>query len=291
MFIFPILITAVQVICAILVGSFVYDIMHYMCHQSPKNSFLKRIASYHLVHHSFYGRALKYVDSKMEANRNQHIILECVAFLLGASLFSIFTLNWISWLIACGLIIAKCGYEYIHEGKDYQHRELETVPAVKGLASSIFVGGNYHALHHIYPEAYFSSVLGLFDFVFGKLAYFKTKKIHFDIQDSHFTETLQETVLGAGAKLSETNIADILVISKNKDTKAKIDAFYEANKSTAKKKIAPEVWVIGHDVDYKKLDTPADLYVREIILDEHQLKSSMTISKVWPKIIRNYQVI
>jgi hypothetical protein len=184
------------------------------------------------------------------------------------------------------LIIAKCIYEYIHEGKDYQHVELDSVPAIKGLLGSIFVGRNYHALHHIYPEVYFSSVIGLFDFVFGKLAYFKTKKIYFDIENSHFVENLKETALSNGAKLSETMNCDILVINKSENTKTKIQEFYEINKD---KKIAPEIWVITHKAE--NLESPENLYIREIILSKKDLDSSLSISKVWPKLIRNYQIM
>ena len=47
---------------------------------------------------------------------------------------------------------------------DYNHMAMDRVSGQQGL---LWVGQNYHAMHHVYPNNFFSSFANVFDLIFG----------------------------------------------------------------------------------------------------------------------------
>lgn len=258
---------------AFFLGTVVNDFFHYFFHYAlrSENPLLHRIGKIHIAHHLFYSRSLQINKKWLKKNLFHHVlpeycittftILVCLVFfdyraILGAIIFEtlIFVRTWSS------------------HGIDTHHRPLTKLLSARG---GFFVSREYHALHHIYPTRYYSSVIKLVDYLFGTAQSLAGKKIVMTGANgalgSHMKNLLEKegailTTLKFGIDYTYENYAafndplskaDILFLchgSKYKNAEqANCDSFVEIIelfKKVGKRKTAPlEIWAVGSEIE------------------------------------------
>lgn len=154
-----------QAIFAFLLATFIFDICHYVLHQclKSKRSWLRTIGRLHLHHHRFLTPSLHIEKSATLPNLRFHIVLEqsiqCLA-ILACHLF----LPWTAIYIALILQFIILGNILYTRGIDRHHQPQAQLKAYR---RPFFVDANYHALHHVYPQYFFSSYIKLLDIILG----------------------------------------------------------------------------------------------------------------------------
>lgn len=173
--IFTAITIAFQSLIAFLIGTVFFDVIHYCLHQGlkSKRSWLKKIGHLHISHHHFYTTSLKIDKSWAKKNLTQHVILEYALQMSG-----IFLCFW--FLPALPVFLAAlfdtCIFIHIcyRRGIDGHHVPYEHLSAYRG---GIFVGADYHALHHVYINQFFGSYVKVIDYVMGTAHHLAGKKI------------------------------------------------------------------------------------------------------------------
>lgn len=150
----------------IFLGSTVaFDVIHYLLHAAAKSSspLLRRVGALHAVHHAFLDRSLVIHRELLGANITHHVIPE---FLTQAS----FSLLLLSFLPSRPVFVALSVQSVVFlsilstRGMDINHRSIARLRAYR---PTYFCVPRYHALHHVHPDAYFSSWIKLFDHLAG----------------------------------------------------------------------------------------------------------------------------
>jgi len=155
-----------QAVTAFLLGTLLFDLVHYLLHHCLKstNQWLQWLGKLHLVHHHFYTPMLQINEKWTAANLRTHAVMEYVVQMTGILVcLSIFSPPAIilAALFQTGLSAAVILYWH---GVDPHHQPLSRLPSYVG---GPWVTRNYHALHHVYPANYYSSYLKLLDFLLG----------------------------------------------------------------------------------------------------------------------------
>ncbi len=160
------LIIFAEALLAFFMGTILFDLVHYGFHYclTAKFKFLQRIGYLHSSHHRFFPASLTIQNKWIRANLLQHIGCEYFFQVLG-SLLCLFFLSSIAIGLAIGFetLIFLC--VYVCRGVDLHHRPYQNnLPSFRG---GPWVSADYHALHHIYPNNFFSSYLKIVDYIFG----------------------------------------------------------------------------------------------------------------------------
>ncbi|KAL4796547.1 hypothetical protein BDV19DRAFT_388054 [Aspergillus venezuelensis] len=159
-----------------LISSLFFDTAHFLLHRWSKSRYkaLRCLARCHSYHHLYYNRSLKFDNKYRWKNACVALPLEMVCLCTGA------LLGWLSLLQLPGLcgrsfgstpLLAVIALHMIRifmvvcmRGRDSNHVVYETVPKDQGW---LFVGPQFHALHHVYPDRYMGSVMRMFDWIAG----------------------------------------------------------------------------------------------------------------------------
>ncbi len=164
-----------QAIAAYLIGTLVFDLIHYMFHRflESNHKILKAIGHLHLSHHRFYTSDLTIQPEWTKKNLLNHVLVEYTVHML--SIFScILFFNPIA--IFAAALFETCifiGVCYC-QGRDAHHKIYDILPAYRG---SLFVSAEYHAMHHLHPTKFFSSSIKLLDYLLGSACHLKGKHI------------------------------------------------------------------------------------------------------------------
>ncbi|KAI9373564.1 hypothetical protein BJX61DRAFT_552164 [Aspergillus egyptiacus] len=164
-------------------GSIFFDVAHYFFHQWSTSQWraLRWLSRCHQFHHLYYNRSLTFNRRYLRQNSWIALPLEAACLLTGS------LLGW-----ACFLQLASLSNNYrqlhcpIHplitvmtvhvvrtlvvislHGKDSNHRDEANYPIVPKDPHWLFVGPQFHALHHLHPDRYMGSVVKIFDWVAG----------------------------------------------------------------------------------------------------------------------------
>ncbi len=162
------LVYGVEGVVLFLVASVFFDVVHYILHQFLKShiGLLRRIGALHQAHHDFFNEALRFDERYARANLFQHVIPEYanqVAFtVLGYFVVGV-------WPVVVALAIETLIFLMVvfRMGMDEHHLSIEKRPAKRNHAAGLFVTADYHSLHHIHPDRYFSSYVTVFDRLMG----------------------------------------------------------------------------------------------------------------------------
>ncbi|PYH79065.1 hypothetical protein BO82DRAFT_341400 [Aspergillus uvarum CBS 121591] len=187
-----------------LTGTVFFDGMHYLLHRWARSEWklLRQLSRYHQYHHLYYGRMLQFNPKYSRLNARIALPLELFCQLLGSVL---------GWALARAVALSPSGHSdrgalllvllvqtgraltvILNDGKDSNHISYDTVPKDR---SWTFVGPEYHALHHHYPDKYMGSATKLFDWVAGT-AYSLRGKIVVIIGDSgDFGQAMEKHLL------------------------------------------------------------------------------------------------
>ncbi len=164
-----------QGIVAFLIGTLLYDIVHYLFHifLRSKNKILKKIGGIHLSHHRFFPPNLKFNSKLTNMNLLHHVVVEYITQFIGTSLCFFFFSSLAVWLAI--LLESLIFLAVLHwKGIDPHHKSYANLPVNQG---GMFVSSAYHALHHIYPTNFFSGYIKLLDYLLGTAQQLKNKRI------------------------------------------------------------------------------------------------------------------
>ncbi len=252
-------------IIIIILNSFVFDCIHYGLHQSHSKS--------HRCHHLFLNKSLQIAPKFRHSNLIGHVLMEFLSKLITCFLclfyFSLLNVVW-AVLFEMGVLI----YVIYHRGEDPNHR---TIKKLQRNSLRPYITSSYHALHHVYPNAYFSSHHPLFDWLFGTACPIKGRTFLVTGSRGAFGREMVLALEKKGAKVldilpnreawqtldkvtfsQQLNDVDVLVLahgSKHNETQENnvisqkwlIDSFLGGKKN---KKVLPEIWGLGSELEF-----------------------------------------
>ncbi|KAE8423923.1 hypothetical protein BDV36DRAFT_303275 [Aspergillus pseudocaelatus] len=190
-------------------GSVFFDTAHYLLHQWSKSQwrFLRWLSWCHQFHHLYYNRSLKFNNRYLRQNAWISLPLEMLSKILGSV---------VGWFFARSLItdangnpdttplIVVSAFEFIRtmvvitmSGRDSNHIAFDTVPKDR---SWLFVGPEFHALHHVYPDRYMGSMVKLFDWVAGTAYFVRNKRVVLTGGSGAFGRAIEKQLLAEGVK-------------------------------------------------------------------------------------------
>lgn len=146
-------------------GTTLFDVIHWILHKFEYSRFalLRFLGSLHAIHHDFLDRNMKLQRKYRWGNILHHVIPETVTGIVGVALLG-FVFGWLPAAIVIGIrLVMFVGYIW-QLGEDITHREKNRIAAHRSL---IWVGPEYHALHHVYVNQHYSSFVAVFDLTFG----------------------------------------------------------------------------------------------------------------------------
>ncbi len=160
-----ILIAVPQVLALFLASTVAFDVVHYALHVAARSRHrvLRAVGGLHEVHHRFLDRELHLHPEMLRRNLLCHVIPEYLTQ-VSASLALLFVFPQGIVLATLGLQTAVFAGILACRGIDVNHRPRTRIPAYRPLW---FCLPEYHALHHAYPRAHYSSWIKLFDQVMG----------------------------------------------------------------------------------------------------------------------------
>lgn len=154
-----------QATAAFLLATLLFDFIHYLMHRFMKSNFiiLRKIGSWHSVHHRFFPSDLTIKKEWAESNLYRHVTLEYLVQIIGIFICGFF-INIFATLLAFLFSTIIFIMVWRNRGEDKHHRSYTILPAHSG---GLFVSAHYHALHHVYPNNFFSSYIKVLDYILG----------------------------------------------------------------------------------------------------------------------------
>ncbi|PYI34534.1 hypothetical protein BP00DRAFT_423027 [Aspergillus indologenus CBS 114.80] len=263
-----------------LTGTIFFDGMHYLLHRWARSEWklLRQLSRYHQYHHLYYGRLLQFNPKYSRLNARIALPLELFCQLLGSVL---------GWSLARAVCLSPSGHSdrralllvllvqtgraltvILNDGKDSNHISYDTVPKDRSWA---FVGPEYHALHHHYPDKYMGSAIKLFDWVAGTAYSLRGKTVVMVGGSGDFGQAMEKHLLEERVKcIYQQNVhpscsqqdiarlvamleeADILILAHdtqridgtvpNSTSVIRIIPEFLRFKATRRAKVLPEIW-------------------------------------------------
>ena len=194
-------------IVLLLLATIVFDVIHVVLHKLARSEqpLLARIGALHTVHHEFLDRDLHIHEDKQLANVFCHVAPEfIVQLVVTAALAPLFPPASVvtALLIECGAFI------FIMWGKpgiDVNHKHVDQLKAYEPL---YFCVPEYHLLHHVYPDAFFSSWIKTLDHLLGTGISLRHRRVLMTHAASSIGDALQRGLQRSGAKVSYVNGRD-----------------------------------------------------------------------------------
>jgi sterol desaturase/sphingolipid hydroxylase (fatty acid hydroxylase superfamily) len=169
-----VLIWVLQAFVVFVASSLLFDALHWLLHRwgRSRNRLLRRFSRWHWVHHRFLDRKMQVHPELVWKNIVYHVLPEAGTALAGTVAFLlVFPWQPVAAVVVVRLIML--GFVIKDEGMDVNHMSMDRVGGRQGLW---WVNANYHAMHHVYPNNFFSSLSNVFDLVFGTTCQFKNRK-------------------------------------------------------------------------------------------------------------------
>lgn len=254
-------------------STFLFDVLHYLLHrwQASRFRLLRTFARWHLVHHHFLDRKMRVHPGLARANLRYHIIPEYLTWLAGTLPF-LLVFPWQAVAIMVVAYTVRLVVTIRQEGVDNHHMAMERVD---GQHRQFKVGDSYHALHHIYPDGFYSSSVNLFDLIFGTAVSFRHRRFLVTGASGAYGSAMVKRLKRLGAEVRslkhdvdftadsveaarrDLEWAEVLVLAhgaKSEDCDnanhrtfvALIDAFAEIG---VDRLTPPEVWAVGSEAE------------------------------------------
>ena len=271
--IWTVVVFALQAILAFVVSTALFDALHWTLHRWETSRFniLRTFSSWHWVHHKFLGLDMQINPAYARQNIWFHILPEYLTSLAGTLVF-LLVFPWPPIALVVVVRTVMLAMTLREEGLDYNHMSMSRVGGQQGL---LWVDNNYHAMHHVYPHAFFSSFTNVFDLVFGTGTQIRGRHFLVTGASGAFGSAMVEKLTKAGAivETAKSGVdfsagdyttmrekltrADVLVLAHG----AKTDDTWNANVVTftdlidlftdlGKSRLAPpEVWALGSEVE------------------------------------------
>ena len=272
--IWDIFVFVLQAALVFVVSTALFDLLHWTLHQweTSASPLLRRLSSWHWVHHKFLGLDMQINPAYARANIWFHILPEYLTAMAGTLIF-LLVFPWPPIAAVAVLRTVMLVMTLREEGLDYNHMSMDRVGGQQGL---LWVDNNYHAMHHVYPHNFFSSFANVFDLIAGTTCQIEGRKFLVTGAGGAFGAAMVSKLrsLGAivdtaksGADFSAGNYAalrdrlaaaDVLVLAHG----AKTEDCWNANFVTfrdltalfieigATRLAPPEVWAVGSEVEF-----------------------------------------
>lgn len=245
------------VVLLFLASTVFFDVVHWILHGMLSSRFgiLRALARPHGVHHAWIDRELRVNWEYQGANVWCHLVLEYVSQLaFTAALALVLPRGLLLGLVAMQTLVFLLLLR--EEGLDLNHRPQ---PVVEVARPSVFCPVAYHALHHAYPNAFFSSYVKIVDGFLGTAIHLPSLRIGLVGSRSAFGRALRGALRAAGAcdvvdveAAGERADIDVLVLCEPvNDLEASVEAYLATNGS---RQLPGEVWAV--------LASPADSTAR-----------------------------
>jgi len=257
---------AVTVLLTFLAATLAFDTVHALLHRAlhSRKSWLRAVGSLHDVHHRFLDRDLRIHPELVRANLTHHVIPEYLTQLTATLL--------LATLLPLAVFLGTLALETIvflmilrARGMDINHRSYEALPAYRPQA--FFCVPHYHALHHVFPDAYYGSWLKGLDQLLGTAAWLRGRRVLLTGAQKPLVQALAEELALEGAEVKaisgEPDAAmaaalDLLVLHHahiGSET-AYVSFVERLLRETRDRKIPPEVWVVvpetGADAEFQR---------------------------------------
>ncbi|WP_375450403.1 hypothetical protein [uncultured Devosia sp.] len=262
-----------QAILAFVVSTALFDALHWVLHRWEGSRFglLRTFSSWHWVHHKFLGRDMQINPAYVQQNLWLHILPEYLTSIVGTLLFLVL-FPWPPVALVVAVRTAMLAMTLKEEGLDYNHMSMSRVGGRQGL---LWVDNNYHAMHHVYPQAFFSSFANVFDLLFGTGNQISGRRFLVTGAGGAFGSAMVEQLIKAGGVVETAKSgrdfsagnyaamreklarADVLVLAHG----AKSEDTWNANVVTftdlidlftalgATRLAPPEVWALGSEIE------------------------------------------
>jgi monoglucosyldiacylglycerol epimerase len=264
---------ALQALVVFILSTALFDALHWLLHrwERSSNPLLRRFSSWHWVHHKFLGLNMQINPAYARANIWFHVLPEFATSMAGTLLF-LLVFPWQPIAAVAALRLVMLIMTLREEGLDYNHMSMDRVG---GQQNMWWVDNNYHAMHHVYPNNFFSSFVNLFDLLFGTACQFKGRRFLVTGASGALGSALVTKLQAAGAlvetaksgvdysvghydALSEKLArADVLVLAHGAKGEDGWDANYVTFRDLIERFSAvgrdrltpPEVWAVGSEVE------------------------------------------
>lgn len=232
-----------------LVGAIGFDGVHWLLHRMLRSRYgwARWLATPHAVHHAWIDRKLATNWELQSANVWCHIVPEYLTQLVFSGLVLVVlpppfagVLVLLQTVVFLGILSAR--------GRDVNHRPAARIDAhPMGWRTP----PAYHALHHVWPDAYFSAYTKVVDRIVGGGTQIAERRFAWDGRDSMLGDALRKEVegqLGRSVPSCEGwSDADVLVLLDAASPLAiPVEAFIEA---TRDRQLPPEVWALRARAD------------------------------------------
>lgn len=254
-------------------STFLFDILHYLLHrwQNSRFALLREFSRWHDVHHKFLDKNMNVHPNWAKANLWCHLVPEFVVSIIGTLIF-VLVFDWIAVVFVVLIHSGLFAWRVLDEGRDINHMNMDRL---NGRRGNLFVTPTYHALHHVYPNQFFSSFISLFDLIFGTNCQIKGQRILVTGASGAYGQALTQRLEQLGAIVDTAKYgedyqidhydglsekmqkADILVLahgSKNEDCwTANYTSFVdliEKFRVIGKDRLTPpEIWAVGSEIE------------------------------------------
>jgi hypothetical protein len=230
-------------------GTTFFDAVHWILHLmlGSRWRLLRGLAWPHGVHHQFLDEGLAIRWENQRRNLWCHLVPEYLTQLVFSA-----AMAWIlpgAVVLGC-ILLQTLVFAFLlrYRGLDVNHRPIAILDAYR---PSILCPPAYHALHHVYPGAYFSAYNKLVDWLVGGGAWLRGRRFALYAGESAFGRALRERLLREGAAAVRAAPAavrpdlgevDVLVLClPAAEEEALVEAFVRATRG---RQLPPEVWAV-----------------------------------------------
>jgi len=251
-------------IVLLLLATIVFDVVHFLLHQWENSShpLLKAASALHGVHHQFLDRDLRIHREFIAANAWCHVIPEFLVQVLVTCLLGIF---FSGTAVAVALSLELLVFLLIIKptpGFDVNHHPVEKLAAYRPL---YFCVPEYHLLHHVYPQAHFSSWIKTLDHLLGTGICLQGRQAVISGMDTPFGKQLAIRLQQAGCRLipptpnhADLQMADILVLCHDAASASGYRDMIETYcRIHADRRKPVEVWAVSHMDEFSTPETAA----------------------------------
>ncbi len=205
-----------------LASTIAFDVVHRLLHLAHGSRFalLDWAGGLHATHHDFLDTELRVHDELIGANIRRHVIPEFVtqaAFgaIVLVLLYYVPILPWTAVVGAFAIQVAVFALIMRERGLDINHRGHEKLDAFR---DTFFCMPEYHALHHVHPDAHFSSWIKALDYALGSGLWLEGRRIAWIGDASDAVAALRTRLEAAGVEevgldAASAERAEILVVS------------------------------------------------------------------------------
>jgi hypothetical protein len=257
------------------VGTVVFDAVHWVLHGMLRSRWrlLRGLAWPHAVHHAWLDRTLSVHWELQGRNVWCHLVPEFLtqgAFTAGAALLVPAPIAWGCFILQAAVFVALLSYR----GLDVNHRPIDYLDA---YPPSFVCRPAYHALHHVYPDAYFSAYGMFVDWLVGGGLYLRGRTVTLAGTRTAFEDALCAELRARGGRIGDridgpldARLAevDVLLLC---DTVTVAGPLIEAlAAATRRRRLPPEAWVasIGTDATARRCYTDGRVLHRTLAMTD-----------------------